>query len=219
MTGANELGSSSNGTGSNTPAWLQARAREVTVLRRRIAELENRTTNLSQAVAEEQALLGEANRLKVFQLSPIMGESEAAAAPSPQMQRALFLAMARQLGWLPPTVATNQSGFEFVDMRPNAESGTAQTAPPPPANSNLVPTIPAFQSDTNIFLAIDPSVAPGGSRVTVSTGDNQSSADVTMGDGTLIMTVPASLGTPGLTVSVTGNGQSNTYFYAPTNQP
>ena len=132
---------------------LQARTQEIGVLRWQIAELTNRLTHLSQTLAQQQALLSESSRLKFFQLtSHSAGDSGATNAPiSPALQRALLLAMARELGWAPssapaglgktesgleprnnssnPTV-TNRAEVDFVDLRPGSNSVPTKTSQP-----------------------------------------------------------------------------------------
>src|SRR5206468_11553871 len=121
---------------------LQAWAQEIGGLHWQIAELTNQLSHLSQEVTEQQSLLSEPSRLKFFQLTPASADgTDATVAPvSTNLQRALFLAMARELGWVPsgsgsktsqaetgstqerqshfPNAApTNQAGVDFVDLR------------------------------------------------------------------------------------------------------
>jgi len=134
-----------------------AQTREIGVLRWQIVELENHATELSQALTQQQALLAEPSRAKFFQLIPTSDGNAGTnvVAPSPDLQRALFLAMARELGWSradttsvakPDAVAengqgaqsrhsnsaqTNQSGVDFVDLQP-ATNQTAHLVNSPP---------------------------------------------------------------------------------------
>ena len=82
---------------------LQARTREIMELRGKIAQLETATTQLSRSIAQQKALLGESNRIKFYHLAPVSTASAGAStAPlSPGLQRAVFMALARELGWLP----------------------------------------------------------------------------------------------------------------------
>lgn len=118
-------------------------------LRHQITDLSNHLTQLSQSVAHQQALLLETNRLKFFQLTTDPDRSAATNAPvSPGLQRALFIAMARELGWLSsgsnpdlaltgsfPVIqpdqrlpsASNIAGVDFVDLR----SGSNAVVHPP----------------------------------------------------------------------------------------
>jgi hypothetical protein len=129
-----------------------AQTKEIRVLRWQIVELKNHASELSQVLTQQQALLAEPSRAKFFQLVPTSEGSAGTnmAAPPPELQRALFVAMARELGWSrsadttsdakPNVVAetgqgaksshsnstqTNQPGVDFVKMQP----ATNQTAP------------------------------------------------------------------------------------------
>jgi TolA-binding protein len=172
-------------------------AREIAGLRNQIADLSNHITQLSQSVAQQQASLLETNRLKFFQLSSSQDGTPTTNAPvSPVLQQALFLAMARELGWSPgsgigpapngssPTwqrdsrfsPATNVAGVDFVDLRPGSNV-VANSQPQPETPSvnapdlNLASTasassVPGFVSGTNAVLAFDSSVAAPGSTLT-----------------------------------------------------
>jgi TolA-binding protein len=197
---------------------LQSSAQEIGVLRRQMAELTNRVAQLSQALAQRQALLTEASRLKFFQLGPFSaGRNGAMNVPvSPELQRALLLAMARELGWTPPGAAsetggiestrTNQSGVDFVDLRPDrnnaapatdqlpvelAQTGEAGLSSLGVASSNA---IPGFVSGTNAVLAFDASVVAAGSSLTfltpLSSGGFQSLGTTVLGNNPLVVTIP-----------------------------
>lgn len=178
---------------------LQAKMRENDALRWQVVELKNQMTHLSQSVTQQQALLTESNRIKFFQLTSASDGSGAATTVqqlSPALQRALFLAMARELGWVQsanPTPgveseggishwgSTNPLNVDFVDLRPNT-NGTANplqvqpkvqtqvagaSEPPPPP---VAPggTIPAFSSGDKLIVAVDSTIAPSGSHLTFS---------------------------------------------------
>jgi len=150
-------------------------AAEVFGLRRQVADLSNHITQLSQSVAQQQALLQETNRLKFFQLTAVPGGEQATNAPvSAGLQRALFLAMARELGWQPPAsgpdqsptgnpplaqrdprpaTTTNIAGVDFVDLR----SGSNSAANPPPQPE----TQPGNAPDPNLQAATSASSVPG----------------------------------------------------------
>ena len=126
---ANNVENSSPNKTPATPRLASTDSPELLRLRRQVTELQNRVTNLSQSVAQQQALLGESNRIKFFQLASAPGNPGAASVPSlsPALQRALFIAMARELGWFPSADAsftgTNAAfapggNVDFVDLRP-----------------------------------------------------------------------------------------------------
>ncbi|HEU0011811.1 MAG TPA: hypothetical protein VFT34_18495 [Verrucomicrobiae bacterium] len=153
---------------------LQARTQELGALRWQITALTNRMTQLSRALTDQRALLAESSRLKFFQLappSPSGASASATTAPiSTNLQRALFLAMARELGWLAPTSSppvsepgnrqawqtnfsnttpTDQVGVDFVDLRPTSNSVAASTGQ---SQTELEPTgasEPPFQGSAS----------------------------------------------------------------------
>jgi hypothetical protein len=132
--------------------------------------------------------------------------------PSPDLQRALFLAMARELGWLPSpgnlqsgTVQTNLGGVDFVDLRPGTnamsvpfnfqsqiETEPASTPESPLLASVSSNAIPGFASDTNVFLAFDPQVVPTGSDLTFWAGSASvgfhSLGSAVMGNNPMVVT-------------------------------
>ena len=152
-----------------THRLLQADAREITDLRTQIAGLESNLARLSQSVAQQQALLGESNRLKFVQFRPAAGGDVPAPAVnlSPDLQRALALAMARELGWAQstdasPGIESNSTGapsvvtisnVDFVDLRPTTNGVSpayqsqpqpqTQSQPQPDNQSALIPAQPA----------------------------------------------------------------------------
>jgi hypothetical protein len=161
--------------------------------------------------------LGESNRIKFYQLAPVStaSASTSTAPLSPGLQRAVFMALARELGWLPanppsaaqaggnvPPTSTTIGGVDFIDLRsgrqsivsqpqPQAEAGkptvenntttAAQVQPPAqpqtespvasPANTVSNPTIPAFVSGDNLVVALDSTVVPAGSSVSLIASD------------------------------------------------
>jgi len=174
---------------------LQARAQEVGALRWQIFELTNQMTRYSQALNHQQALLSESSRLKFFQLAPPAAGSNATSPMpvSPELQRAMLIAMGRQLGWMtsappvssaaPEPTRINYEGVNFVDLRPGSNSPPASIASPQvdppqvethpvitsePASVASAPTnaIPGFVSGTNAVLAFDTSVAAAHSELT-----------------------------------------------------
>ena len=146
---------------------LQISTQEIGVLRWQLAELTNRLSQLSQAVAKKEALLAEPGRFKFFQLVPSAGgRASATSMPvSPGLQQALVVAMARELGWQtsgPPvemtgaedsrghissSYRTNYAGVDLVDLRAATNNQVAAASTQPqveltPAETATTPTQP-----------------------------------------------------------------------------
>jgi hypothetical protein len=173
---------------------------EVIDLRLKIAQLEKETGQLSQLVVQQRTLLAETNRIKFYHLNPVAaaGSDAVTAQLSPALQRAVFISLGRELGWLPaastprvglpagghPTV-NNIEGVDFVDLRPaKNEVGNQAPAQPTPAASaqqptappetesqptDAAPAIPAFISGDKMVVALDPTVVPPNSSLAFST--------------------------------------------------
>jgi TolA-binding protein len=137
-------------------ALLDTKSREIGALRDQISQLETQVTFLSQTATQQQARLAETGRFKFLQLTTA-SNGAAISHLSPEMQHALFVAMARELGWLPASDSTNGSqapsvqllpttyasssptnaaGVDFVDLRPAASSITNQPRMQPTATTN-----------------------------------------------------------------------------------
>lgn len=206
-----------------------ALTRKMDALRLQNAELLKQVTHLSQVSTQQQALLSESDRLKFFQLQPASAvNSGGSNAPvSSALQRALFLALARELGWLQlpgntssSLTPTNQSGIDFVDLHPGpgettapanlqSQIGTEQTVPTesPSLASGSGSAIPGFVSGSDVILAFD-SVVPANSELTFWTGNSvhgfQSFGSAMMGTNVLVVRVPTTSATPdGTTLTVT----------------
>lgn len=179
---------------------VQAQTRESNTLRWQVVELKNQITHLSESLKQQQALLTESNRIKFFQLTSASagrGVASTMQQLSPTLQRAIFLAMARELGWVEsanPTPGvesevgisdletTNQLNVDFVDLRPNTngtanhlqvqpkvQTHVADASDPPPPPVTPGGTIPAFGSGDKLIVAVDSTIAPSGSQLTFST--------------------------------------------------
>ncbi len=213
--------------------------REIGALRLQNAELEKQVTHLSQVLTQQQALLSESSRPKFFQLGPTSGGSAGAtnAIPSPELQRALFLAMARELGWLQTPGSTqsgstqaNHGGVDFVDLHPGTNETTApinlqsqigtepaSTSEPPSLASVSSNAIPGFVSGTNMVLAFDSSVVATGSDLTFWTGNSSQGfhllGSAVLGNNPLVVAIPfsnATLDARNFTVTAgTSSGSSN----------
>jgi len=200
---------------------LESRLRRIGVLRSQVWDLENQVTQLSQALAKNQALLAESSRLKFLQLASPSNASGVASTPrlSADLQRTLFFAMARELGWLtpaeiealrdgPPGTAPNRIAVEFVDLRPGTNrlanlpqlpkadaqvAYAAASTPPPTSPPTSGAAIPAFISGDNMVLAIDSSLAPTGSAVTFwagTPGQQQPLGTTVIGENPAAVTIP-----------------------------
>ncbi len=226
---------------SNELRLLQARTEEVDRLHHEIAQLEKETGQLSQLLVQQHALLGESNRIKFYQLTPASPDGEPGAARlSPALQRAVFLSIGRQLGWLPMDPAeksaghsepVNIGGVDFVDLRPTNNNVVVQpTAPPPTEESQTTnlpaPAMPAFASGDSLVVAVDPTVVPTNSYLTFSVenpGLPTTGGSIYFGSTPTVVTIPlsaspASAGGWMLNLgSWTATGQSNItqYFITP----
>lgn len=112
---------------------------ELASLRWQIASMQAQLEQLADVVAQQKAVLAEPGRFKFFPLASAGGEAGATpTAPlSPGLQRAMFYAMARDMGWLPGlaarqnpnggagATATTFAGIDFVDMNSTATTAAA----------------------------------------------------------------------------------------------
>lgn len=205
--------------------------RELGGLRRLVATLRIESQQLTRIVARQQTLLIEPGRFKM--LSPQTNSSNgAAAALSPELQRALFHAMARELGWVPatdvpeanqPAGATNQLRLDFVDLTPATNNPPTTAEVQMQEDDSLDPAhlastaigssgnVPGFISGTNLVLAFDASVVPRGSAVSFWVNSDshgqQWLGTTTTGDDPTVVTVPTST-TSGWSLTITANSGS-----------
>ena len=228
---------------SNELRLLKARTEEADRLHREIAQLEKETSQLSQLLVRQHALLGESNRIKFYQLTPVSADGGPGAVRlSPALQRAVFLSIGRQLGWLPVDEAeksaghsepVNIGGVDFVDLRPTNNNVVLQPTAPPHTEEALTtnlptPTIPAFASGDSLVVAVDSTVVPTNSYLTLTVGNPglpTAGGTIFFGDTPTVVTIPLAAGAApsGLTFGVsvsTALGHSNTtqYFTTPNQQ-
>lgn len=231
---------------------LQARTREIAELQKKIAQLEAEATRLSQSLARQSTLLNESNRIKFYQLTSAgssaswkVGDSNSAPM-STDLQRAMLMAVARELGWVPKSnpitnwsddfqvKRTTMGGIDFVDL-PGTNSTAKQTQlqsalNPDDESSVSTKTIPASICGSNLVVAVDSTVVPPDSTVTLTVTDanqNQMGGTFVFGENPTVVTIPMSAGlafTPnGYLVigvsSVSSTGvPATTQFYIPANQ-
>lgn len=180
-----------------------------------VRALENRVAYLSEALARHQSALSETNRIRFVRASGTSanGQGAAIANLSPGLQRALMLAVARQLGWnsgadlfesnLP--LSEKYPGVDFVDFdrgtnatsrpiaaQPAIQSGMTDSAPTENAG-RPEPAVPAFVSGETLVVAIDSTVVPQGSELTFSNGDaSQTIGMAFLGENPLVATLSLS---------------------------
>jgi anti-sigma factor RsiW len=222
----------------DTVAAVAHANRQFESLRHQTAALQTRVQQLTYLVTRQQAILMEPGRFKMFPLAnPTAGVAGGnAVPPSPELQRALYYAMARELGWLPATTpgetpnhsaatgsTTNHAGVEFVDLIPpsghtelqsqeDAESPLEYTAP---TSITSTGNIPGFLAGTNLVLAFDSSIATNGSSLSFwinsSAQGYQLVGSTVAGHHPTVVTVPTAA-TPGWNLTVTAgpaSGASN----------
>lgn len=196
----------SESLGSNSAVKLDAKHEmdtsllqlESEILRSEVSELQKRIDLISHSLTQQQAMLNDPSRLKFLRLGPATGTFSTNGI-SQELQRALAIAMARELGWLgnsnqflDPRASewasgmTNIGGIDFVDFRagitnagPSAQAQSApefaapaNTTPPPTAQDQPLPSglLPAFASSDHVSVALDNTTAPAGSQVTLLAG-------------------------------------------------
>ena len=161
----------------------------------------------SRWLARQSAALSESNRIKFCQLVPASVNTDGSAPPlSPGLQRAMLMAIARELGWFeskpgaPDDSRFGQTpfsidGIDFVNLHPNTNGVAYQAPPQPSAQSTATPqtTIPGFVAGNKLVLAVDSTVAPPQSSVTFTVTDanqNQTGGTVVLGDNPTVVTIP-----------------------------
>ena len=203
---------------------LQASEQEIRALRWQLHELTNYATQLARNRDWQQLLLNEPNRIKFFQLTPpaTAASPSLSATVSSNLQRALYAAMARELGWVPTNAAAiseqhlsaSQAGVSFLDLRSgNNVPATAQSSPSNTGNPGLSEDspgggIPGFISGTNLFLAFDPTVAPPGSTVTLITtdaGQSTSLRSFALGENATVVALSSATASGGVLLTVTAS--------------
>lgn len=237
----------SNAVESVAKAMAEAEASELASLRWQVAALKSELQQLSGVVSQQKAILTEPGRFKFFPLAHTApGTTGTGATPAPPLsaglQRAMFYAMARDMGWLPnlaksgpQTGATETSarvfaGIDFVDLNagqartasgasagiPTSEELEATAAEPVSVSPSG--TIPGF-AGTNLVMLFDRSIIPQGGPITFWTAaelhNNQLLGSAVLGDNPMVVTLPMN-GVGDGTVTVVANptgGPSNVVGY------
>lgn len=150
---------------------LKAKAEEIGMLRSQLTALSNRMAQLSEALTQQQAQIARPGHFKFFRLTPTPATGAPGVPISPNLQRALVLAMARELGWMgtPPAAQGSGSsdgteapanpadqnwlsayatGIDFVDLR-SATNRTEQVVP----RTTESESAPAQESSTQASTA------------------------------------------------------------------
>jgi anti-sigma-K factor RskA len=207
-------------------------AAHTAALQRRIAELETQVSHLTRTATQHQSQGPDLSRLSFFNLSPQAATSGRKSSPSPELQRALLVALARELGWLSPrtqmegqeqkhddhapvTPQSHEAGVDFVDLTP---AGSATPRRPEPLASDVPPStnpagsdvstslIPAFAGASNLTFALDAATA-GGDTITVwsaeGSGQPVSLGNVALKAGSTVVTVPFHSSARGTHVTIT----------------
>jgi hypothetical protein len=154
---------------------------QIALLREQVAELETQMNQMTQVVAQQQALLSDPNRLAFFQLglpNPNGGTKANMAPPSPELQRALFSAIARELGWVQPagagggpqkksgesgsaSTSAGQGGVDYVDLSSSGEDSSHNTTTQAGNAETPSPTNQQAQASPPADSAADPAAASG----------------------------------------------------------
>ncbi len=155
---------------------LRASEHDAGELRTQISNLQNRVNLQARLLTLQQSWLSETSRLKFIQLTPPAngGQSAAPAPLSPDLQYAISVAMARELGWLPSATGsqknemvgsalsamTSYAGVDFADFRPgtNNAANPPKSFSPPETQSAEVSAAPV----PTPAPAPDPARAPAG---------------------------------------------------------
>ena len=125
-------------------ATTLARIGEVATLRRQLRDLEEQLAHMSQVMTQQQTFPSEPGQLEFFQLMPAGSDGAAGRVPkppSPELQRALLIGMARELGWLRPSgtasSAAPPSPKPEKETKPETQPPTAAPTPAPVAAADL----------------------------------------------------------------------------------
>jgi hypothetical protein len=137
-----------------------------------------------------------------------------ALPPSTDVQRALFAAMARDLGWSSGRESDAEDGVDVVDLRPPE----AALVPPPPRMVTATGSLVGFVSGDSLYLAFGSNTVPRGQELQfwVGTPDDgeQLLGTAMLGENPLVVVAPMSIGGPNGTLTIIGvsaTGVSNVF--------
>lgn len=211
---------------------------ELASLRWQIASLQSQLEQLSDVVAQQRAILAEPGRFKFFPLTSNNSGAGGSAAPmSPEVQRAMFYAMARDLGWLPslaqrdvPNKPASGSiktfaNVDFVDLKAG-QDGVAVAAAQASTAESLTATatasigsdgnIPGFLGESKLTMVFDKTAARNGpvSFWTAAGALGQQLVGATaIGENPTVVTIPTEAVTEGGLTVMAGNSNVLGHFF------
>lgn len=159
---------------------LAAAAARADEMQQKVSRLESQLAKLSQLLKQQQA---NAASLKGLQLVPPgLPSAHGQTQLSPQLQQAILLAVANQMGWNQTADPGHLPPVDFVELQSPALQGadTTMAANTPGPDASLIAdgaglatnSVPMIAWDNRIFAAVDPATLPPNSGpVTVSTVD------------------------------------------------
>lgn len=174
----------------------ETNAAELLRLRGQVAAMRSQLAELSAVVSQQSAIMGEPGRFKFFSLQSDEPPGTGNAPPPPLsagLQRAIFYAMAQDLGWLPPTSSAPETkspgmlaakrtawGIDFVELSQTASTAVASGSDTQTASAGTVSftaanvsvsssgDVPGYlkrDAGKELVLAFDPTIVSGGSKL------------------------------------------------------
>jgi hypothetical protein len=170
---------------SNTPELLR--------LRGQVAMLRTQLEELAGIITQQSAIMAEPGRFQFFSLQDDANSGAGNAPPlSAGLQRAIFYAMAQDLGWLPATSSGADAGadpkpakrtawgIDFVELQELRNAAKAAESATPAASADAVSLaaanfsvrtsgdIPGYlqrETGRELVLAFDPTIVASGSKL------------------------------------------------------
>jgi hypothetical protein len=134
--------------------------------------------------------------------------------PPPDLQRALFVAMSRDLGWSSGREPDADDGVDLVDLRPLE----AAPVPAPPPMVAATGSLVGFVSGDTLYVAFGSNTVPRAQELQfwAATPDDgeQLLGTATLGENPLVVVAPMSIGGPNGTLTIIGvsaTGVSNVF--------